>query len=250
MDCYVVSGVYPIFFSCSAKPTIPPPYVQASDSPTHAPLRGTKSAGGQALGRTKPSGVDYIELAFQGDGQLKMMPMSDPEAALVKPAALKTRFNYSTVVPMSSDTEVAHDVGKALQLKSSKPAMPPAPPRPYNIHAETNNGSVSIPATPDGFGESDHPPPAPLPRTSAPAVPVRHGISRSAHSDPVLDHTTGQPNSSSPVTGGTMIPPGAIPIMAPIESSPPPPPVPRREHSAARVPNSGPITPPRYASLS
>ena len=217
----------------------------AFESPHHSPLRGTKSAG-YALGKTKSTGVDYIELAFEGDGQLKMKSESDKEMVSVKAAALKTRYDYSTVVPTSVDSEVAHNVAKAMKLKASKPAVPPAPPRPYNIHTEANNSSVSVPATPDGISGNNRPLPTPLPRTAVPAVPVRHGITRNSLSEPALDHAAAQPKATSPVTGSPL---GAISMMVPRESSPPPPPVPRREHSAARVPGNGPVTPPRYASL-
>ena len=229
MYCSALSEVYLILLSCSKQSTVPP-YIKASESPHHSPLKGTKSAG-HVLENTRQTGIDYIEVAP------------------VKPAALKTRFNYSTVVPMSPDSEVAHDIAKAQKMKATKAAMPPPPPRPYNVHSETNNSSVSAPATPDGVGGNSHPPPLPLPRHSAPAVPARHGINRNAHSDTVLQELgTTQPKTISPVTG-TTYPLGAIPIMVPRESSPPPPPVPRREHSATRGSSNGPVTPPRYASL-
>ena len=238
---------YLIFLSCSKRSPVPPPLSQVSGSPHHSPLRGTKSAG-YALGKTKSPGVDYIELAFQGDGQFKMKNESEKEMVSVKPAALKTRFDYSTVIPMSPDSEVSHDVVKAIQLKVSKSAAPPAPPRPYNIHTEANNSSASVLATPDGVGGNHYPLPTSIPQTSLPPVPVRHGITRNANSDTVLDQGAAQPKANTPLTGSTY-PLGAIPIMLPRESSPPPPPVPRREHSAARVPNNGPVTHPRYACL-
>lgn len=179
-----------------------------------------------------------------------MIPEGDKGAVPVKPALLKTRFNYTSVVPMSPDSEVSHDVAKALQLKASKLATPPAPPRPYNAHTETSDTGLSVSATSGDVDDNNDTPPAPPPRTSAPMVPPRHGMTKTAYSDSVLDQVDMYPSVPVSPATGFVPPPGAISVMMPGGSSPtqssPAPPVPRRDQSAGRPSANGPIAPPRY----